>query len=97
MIIDGSAINSVFDANKVQNVEGTKPSNPTKENELSKAGQTTDAGPAVVTSFSAAALESARAVTESTQVADQNKATEQQNKPMEASSGEPEGRIDLIA
>ncbi len=97
MIIDGSSINGVLDANKVQNVEGSKPSNPTKENELGRAGQTTDAGPAVVTSFSAVALESARAVSESTQVADQNKTKEQQNKPVQAAPREEQGRVDVMA
>lgn len=97
MIIDGSAIGGVLDANKAQNVESVKSVNPTKENDLSKAGQTTDAGPAVVTRFSAAAMESARAVTETSQVADQNRATEQLNKPVQTAPREQQERIDVMA
>ena len=99
MIIDGSAIGGVLDANKAQNVESPKISDPTKENDLGKAGQTTDAGPAVVTSFSAASLESARAVTETSQVADQNKSREstQTRQSGQDFSGESQGRIDVMA
>ncbi len=97
MIIDGSSLAGVLDANKGQNVENTKVSDPTKENELAKTGQTTDAGPAVVTSFSAAALESARAVPESSQVADQDRIGEQQNKPKSSYAGEQQERIDVMA
>lgn len=97
MIIDGSAMNSVLDANKATNVESTKNTDPNKANDLGKAGQTTDAGPAVVTSFTAAALESARAVTETSQTADQNRTMEQQNKRVEISSQQQQDRIDVMA
>jgi hypothetical protein len=99
MIIDGSSIGGLPDANKVQNVDNTnRTSDPTKESGLGKAGQTTDAGPAVVTSFSAASLESARAVSDTTQVADQNRPEEQQNKPVQmAQSSAQQERVDVMA
>ena len=98
MIIDGSTMSGILDANKVQNVENnSKISDPTKKNELEKPGKTTDVGPAVVTSFSSAALESARAITDSSQVTDQNQAGEQQNKPVSFSMNEQQARIDVMA
>ncbi len=99
MIIEGSSIGGLPDANKALNVDNSnRTSDPTKESERGKAGQSTDAGPAVVTSFSAASLASARAVTEPTQVADQNRTGEQQNKPVRvAPQSQQEGRVDVMA
>lgn len=99
MIIDGSSIGGLPDANKALNVDNSnRTSDPMKESDRGKAGQSTDAGPAVVTNFSAASLESARALTEPTQVADQNRTREQQNKPVQmASPSQEQGRVDLMA
>jgi len=54
---------------------GDRPAN--QEQETAQAGQVTDAGPAVVANFTAAALESSRAVSQSSQTADQNRASEE--------------------
>lgn len=97
MIIDGSVMGGVLDANKAQNVESGKVTDPTKENDLGKAGQTTDAGPAVVANFSAAALESARAVSETSQTAEQNRTEERQERPVPETPREQQGRVDVMA
>jgi hypothetical protein len=97
MIIDGSVMNGVLDANRAQNVENNnRVSEPVKQNELGKTGRSTDAGPAVVTSFSAAALESARAVTDSSQIVEQNRPAEQQNRQASFSANEQQARIDVM-
>ena len=74
MILDGAGVTTVQDNNKPQSLDsGTSIKTPTRENELNRAGQSTEAGPAVVTDFSAAALETSRATAETSQTADQNR------------------------
>ncbi len=72
-MIAEAGLSIVQGGDKVQRTDissGNRP--PNEENEISQAGQASDAGPAVVANFSAAALETSRAVSQTTQTADQN-------------------------
>lgn len=60
-----------------------------QQNEISQAGQGSDAGPAVVANFSAAALESSRAVAQTTQAADQNRPAPEQEVERQPPPEEP--------
>ncbi len=74
MAIDGASFTTVQDNNRSQNLDsGTRIKTPTRENELNRAGQTSDSGTAVVANFSAAALETSRATAETSQGADENR------------------------
>jgi hypothetical protein len=74
MAIDGASITTVQDNNRSQSLDsGTSIKTPTRENELNRAGQSSESGPAVVADFSAAALETSRATSEASQAADDNR------------------------
>lgn len=74
MAIDGTSMTTVQDNNKPQSLDsGTKIKSPTRENEMSRAGQVSESGSAVVTDFSAAALETSRATFETSQTANKNR------------------------
>lgn len=74
MAIDGVSITTVQDNNRSQNLDsGTSIKAPNRENEMSRSGQVSDSGAAVVAEFSAAALETSRAASEPTQTADDNR------------------------
>lgn len=72
-MITEAGLSIVQSSDKVQRTDvnnGNRP--PNQENQLNQAGQGSSVGPAVVANFSAAALESSRAVSQTTQTADQN-------------------------
>ncbi len=100
MAIDGASVTTVQDNNKPQSLDsGTSIKAPNRENELNKAGQTSEAGPAVVTDFSSAALETSRAPAETSQTADQNgtaASTDRSAAPPEPPPDRPQQRIDTI-
>lgn len=74
MAIDGVTMTTVQDNNRPQNLDsGTRIKTPARENELNRSGQASEAGPAVVASFSAAALETSRATSETSQSADDSR------------------------
>ena len=100
MAIDGASVTTVQDNNKPQNLDsGTSIKAPTRENELNRAGQASESGPAVVTDFSAAALETSRAAAETSQTADQNRtaaSTDRSGTPPESPPDRSQQRIDTI-
>ncbi|MEN8257598.1 MAG: hypothetical protein ABFS09_07020 [Thermodesulfobacteriota bacterium] len=100
MAIDGASVTTVQDNNRPQNLDsGTRIKTPTRENELNRAGQVSDSGPAVVAEFSATALETSRAAAETSQSADQNRnasSTDRSEAPPEQPPDRPQQRIDTI-
>ncbi len=74
MAIDGASFTTVQDSNRPQNLDsGTRIKSPARENEMNRSGQASEEGPAVVASFSSAALETSRATSESSQSADDSR------------------------
>ena len=72
-MITEAGLSIVQSSDKVQRTDVTNGNRPTsQDNELNQAGQGSSIGPAVVANFSAAALESSRAVMQTTQTADKN-------------------------
>ncbi len=100
MIVDPSNAAAIYSQNKDQGVAAQAPSEEhvNAQERQSSSGQTSEAGPAVITSFSATALETARAVNESEQTADQDKARNGTEKSSneEDVPAKREERIDLI-
>ncbi len=75
MIVDPANVTALYTGNKEERLPGaTLASEPNNNNEgRVEAGATSESGPAVVTNISAAALETARAVTPPEQTANQNR------------------------
>ncbi|MBU0682493.1 MAG: hypothetical protein KKD73_13835 [Proteobacteria bacterium] len=101
MAIDGVSFTTVQDNNKSQNLDsGTGIKTPTRENQLNRAGQTSEAGQAVVAEFSAAALETSRAASEASQAAEENRMDSATERPhAQPQSPPPENskpQIDLM-
>lgn len=100
MAIDGASVSTVQDNNRPQNLDsGTRIKDPTRENELSRTGQSSESGPAVVADFSAAALETSRAAAETSQSTDSNSSassTDRSTSPPQAQSDRSQQKIDTF-
>lgn len=104
MAIDGATITTGLDNNRPQNLDsGTSIKSPGRDNEMSRAGQASEEGPAVVATFSAAALETSRATSETTQAAENNRLQSEAERdepqplpPPEPPSGHSRSNIDLL-
>lgn len=94
MAIDGVSVSTSLDSNKAQNLDsGTRIKDANRENEMTRVGQGSESGPAVVANFSAAAMETSRAASETSQAADDSRmesATERYEAQPEPAQEPPE-------
>lgn len=101
MIVNPSDVATLYGANREQPLP--KPVESEKGPQESEAGQPPDNGPAVVTTISAAALETARAVQKAERATEQSRATATKTEEPPPASAPPakadkaRSRIDLMA
>lgn len=96
MLVDATNTSAQL-VGQTQNVDQAgKSKDNNHQNEINRPGQSSDAGPAVVTSFSAAALESSRAVSEAGQTVDNSKTAPEEQASRQELSGEAESTIDVF-